>query len=279
MKEKPGKINIWQKYTIQWTFATEIYGSFPASREILTPYVQKKIKDGAITPTDIKLTETGRIDVRRETMSIEEIQELKLKEALETLPEEEQEQTEIEKRTLVFRRIEGHFAVHGGTIRSHLKECARLLASLVLPKRVEGLRSLNVRATNGLYIAEDWIPLLRDGQPIREPELQREFFVRATNPRTGAPLSSIKLCEGLRPNITLSFTLLNLGNTVSEQELDAIMSYGGIHGYGQERSRGYGRYLFEVAQQGDAIVLPVTEQKPTLEKLPKKSATTAKTAA
>jgi hypothetical protein len=269
-KAQPAQINIWQEYQVTFHFTTPIFGSFPASTEILQKFVAKSLKDGRIHPIDIKLTEEGRIDIRRESMSIEELADLKLQEAIDTLPPEQMEQEEIEKRTLIFRRIDGFCAVHGGTIRSHFKECARTLASLLLPKNEKGsgMRSLNIRATNGIYINEDWVFLTRDGRRIREPNSIEEFFVHTINPRTGQPMSSIKSVEALDTGIDMTFTLKNLGDIVSMQEMEAIFMYGATHGYGQERSRGYGRYVFEIERVGDVIVLP--EQKKTLEKLPQK---------
>lgn len=269
-KAQPAQINIWQEYQVTFLFTTPIFGSFPASTEILQAFVAKGIKDKRIRPVDIALTDTGRVDIRREAMPIEELADLKLNEGIDTLPPEQQQQAEIEKRTLIFRRIDGKCAVHGGTIRAHLKECARTLTSLVLPKNEKGsgLRSLNIRATNGIYINEDWIFLMRDGKPITAPDYIEEFFVHVTHPLTGQPMNSIKSVEGLKEGIHMTFTLKNLGDIVSRQEMDAIFAYGGTHGYGQERSRGYGRYLFEIERVGDVIVLP--EKKKTLEKLPTK---------
>lgn len=247
---KTSTVGVWQDKRIWWDFTTNVYGGFPASASVLRPFIDKKIADGKIRAprTSIELGADGRVEMRSETPSIEALHEMRLQEALETVPEAEEL---IEERTLVFRRLEGALAFWGGSLRSHIKECARTLSSLLLPKKEKGSggpSSLAVRATNGLYVAEDWIALLRGDQRMAAPEGIEEFMVHVRDPRTGAPMSSIKHCEFVSSPCSFVFTLKVLGGIVTDQELDMIFSYGAVHGFGQERSRGMGRYLFTIEQ-------------------------------
>lgn len=238
------KINVWKDYRVTWNFETDVFGSFPASEDVMGAFINKKMKDRKITPTKISLMENGVVEVRREGMSLDDLYAEKIQEGMASLPTEE---GMIEERTLVFRRHEGKLAFQGGTVRAHIKDISRVLSSLVLTRVDGGPKSLNVRATNGLYVAEEWVYLQKDGRSLTEPEFKEQFFVHVTNPRTGAPMSSIKECEGVRAKgASLSFTLKVLGGIVTDEELDAIFTYGGIHGYGQERSRGMGKYLFTI---------------------------------
>lgn len=242
---KAKTVGIWKDHIIRWDFITTVYGGFPAAESVLRPFIQKRIDDGKIKGVNstIQLTPEGRIELRKEGLSMEELHEAKLAEAMETLPEVEEL---IEERSLVFQRLAGRLVFWGGNFRSHLKECARTLSSLVLPKKVEGAKSLAVRATNGLYVADAWVHLSRDGETMRKADGIQEFMVHVNHPRTGAPMSSIKHCEYVAPSCSLMFTLKVLGGIVTDQELEMILEYGAVHGFGQERSRGMGRYLFTI---------------------------------
>ena len=259
-------MNIWQDYLVCWEFKTPIFGNWPASPDVLARFVETRVKQGRIKPVQTILTEDkGRVDVIRQGLSIQQMQDSKIAEAIESLPEQDQEEEETAQRTLVFRMHEGCLAVQGGSIRAHLKNAARNLSSLALPKNVEGSRSLAVRSVEGLYVAEDWIQLLRNGEPLTEPDSTEEFFVHVNHPRTGAPMSSLKSCQSLEPGVQLAFTLRNFANIVTPEELSIIMQYGGTHGYGQERSRGFGRYVFGFEKMEQGVVLPAYKIKKTKE--------------
>lgn len=251
---KKGPIKVWYDYQINFSFVTDVYGSFPAAPSVLDPFIDKKIKDGKISDSRVVLTDKGCVELRNESMTIEQLHAAKLAEALETLPDAE---TMVEQRTLVFRRWNNALAFPGGNIRAHLKECARTLASLVLPKKVEGQRSLTQRATNGLYVRDTWVTLTRDGEAIREPEMTDEFLVHVIDPRTGIPRNSIKQCEGVKAPVEMSCTVAILGDIITTEELDLILQYGGMHAFGQERSRGMGRYTYTVTNLSEEPA-PVT---------------------
>lgn len=249
--DKKQQVSIWQNYTVRWEFVTTVYGSFPASESVLPAFIAKKIKDGKIraAETSIKLTPEGRMEVRAEVPSIEELHERKLEQATEMLPAEEEL---MEERTLIFRRINGVPSLPGGSIRSHIKDCSRVLSTMIMPKKEKGEKgpsSLAVRATNGLYVAEDWLTLTRDGTTVTEPDGVDEFMVHVRDMR-GVPMSSIKHCEKIEAPVSLAFTLKVLSGVVTEQELEMIFSYASVHGFGQERSRGMGRYSYTLEEQG-----------------------------
>lgn len=255
MAKPSALVSIWQNYTVTWEFCTPVYGSFPASESVLPAFIAKKIKDGKIraAETEIQLTEHGRVELRAKVPSIEDLHARKVEQATEMLPDEEEL---IEERSLIFRRINGVPAVPGGSVRSHLKDCARVLSTMIMPKKEKddkGFKSLSVRATNGLYVAEDWITLTRDGKVVKEPDGIDEFMVHVRD-RQGVPMSSIKHCEKIEPPVSLQFTLKVLSGVVTEQELSMIFDYAAVHGFGQERSRGMGRYTVTLAEQGKRAV-------------------------
>lgn len=248
------QMQCWSRYKITWIFQTTLFGSLPASEEVLIKWVQQQIKRGRLRPA--------------EGESIEERRDRAVREVAELLPTEEEL---LEERTLAFKRapwmeILGGtspwrwggqngdarvISLWGGNIRSHLKECARTLSSLIMP-RATGVKSLAVRFLNGVYVAENWVPVMRDGEFFSIGDTAEEFSVHAIDPRTGARLNSLKSVEGILSPSQVVYTLRimnKLGEKVqplvTEEELGLVMEYGGTHGYGQERGRGYGRYTFE----------------------------------
>lgn len=248
-------VSLWSKYKVIWTFHTPIFGSMPASEDVLVKWVEQQIKRGRLRPS--------------EGESIEELRDRAIREAAELLPTEKEL---LEERTLVFERPSWEeissgphpwawasrnsdnkvIAFFGGNIRSHLKECARTLSSLVMAK-AEGVKSLSVRFLNGTYVAEDWVPVIKEGRFLTLGNMGKPFSVHAIDFRTGVRLNSLKKCEGISPPSQVVYTLKIMNKIggkevrpiVTEEELGLVMEYGGTHGYGQERGRGYGRYTFE----------------------------------
>lgn len=246
---------LWSRYKVTWTFHTPIFGSMPANDDVLAKWIGQKIKSGGLRPS--------------EGESLEELRDRAIKEAAELLPTEKEL---LEERTLVFERpsweeiLNGPspwswakrnsnakvIAFFGGNIRSHLKECARTLSSLIMAK-AEGAKSLSVRFLNGTYVAEDWVPVIRNGQFFAQGDIAQQFSVHIIDYRTGMRLNSLKKCEGISPPSQVVYTLKIMNKIggkearpiVTEEELGLVMEYGGTHGYGQERGRGYGRYTFE----------------------------------
>lgn len=246
MAQKYASVSVWEDIPITLKFSVPLYGSLPVEESKVAAFVEQKIHKGKLEPTRLELTDEGVVKIFREGVSLEELHEEKVRQVLGEKPFIPDK--EIEKRSLTFMRRGGKIVVFGGTLRSHLKDGSRVLSSLVLPRKVEGQRSLAVRATAGLYVREEWIPVLRDGKPQKEGDMWTEFFLHLTNPATGAPMSSLKRVEGFHAGVTISFTLAVLAGVVTMQELEMILVYGGLHGYGQERSRGMGRYEFTIGE-------------------------------
>lgn len=241
--------NLWLDYKVEFNFTTAIFGSFPGAESVLRSFVEQKIEKGKL-----KLKDGEGI-------------KKKISEARKTLPSGKEME---DQRTLVFRRIprewfgnnsyllkekkaNSFLGVHGGSIRSHIKDCARALSQNFMPTaKGTGEKSLGVRATHGLYVQDNWVPIVKNGKPLSTFEFYEEFSIHTTDFRTGQPIDSLKRCEGVRNPVSLSFILKTLGSAngesslISREELAVIFEYGGIHGYGQERSRGYGRYVYEI---------------------------------
>lgn len=219
-KQKP----FWQRYQVRMDFLTSLCASIPANPELVQAWLDAR--KPAVRPPQ------GR--------SIDEIQE----EVLSTLVAEE---PETPKSLLIFQRVNGHLAVRAGTLRAHIKDCARQISVYYVGK-IAGEKAFSSRVINTVYPDETqyWIPILdAEGKPFPNPPSDREewpvWYGRRDKPVhtwQGNALKTIEFIEGAH----LEFTLKILGGQVSEKDLNTIFEYGGVHGYAGERGDGEGRY-------------------------------------
>jgi len=226
------KIEMWTVYDVVWTFITKLCASVPANPNVRDAWIKARMaKDRPLT---------GK--------TIQEIQE----EVVSTLadrPEEDLEQASL----LVFQEINKGLVLRADTIRAHLKDCAKVLSYQYIEK-LQGHKSLAVLVKNGVYPdpSQYWIPVLQpEGKPVTEADGRLERFVHTTNPKTGAPINAIKCFEWIQP-ACIKFQLRVLGGCVQQEDLETLMEYGGVHGYGGERSAGEGKYLFTLKQTKEA---------------------------
>lgn len=222
--------SIWTMYRVRWEFLTRLCGSVPADPELIKPWIEARKPD------------RKSADAR----TIHEINE----EVLASLDEEARDD---DYSMLVFQRHEGRLVMRYGTVRAHIKDCARVLSAQYVG-RVKGERAFSTRVINGVYLDEHeyWLPILRpDGTAVTESDGFLDKAVHVRGPR-GEPLNALKRIEYVDPPSVLEFTLKVLGQSVKEPDLRTIMEYGGVHGYAGERSDGEGRYGFSIERVGAA---------------------------
>lgn len=222
---------LFTKYDVSFDFWTSLCGSVPANPDLVGAWLQAR--KPSVRPPQ------GR--------SIDEIQE----EIFSTIAVGEEE-LETTKSLLVFQRVDETFAqrpngnanilaVRASTLKSHIKDCARQISSYYVGK-IKGERSFAVRVINCVYpdVSQYWIPLLDDeGNYIREASGRRDKPVHTWQ---GNSLKTFEFVD----NAHLKFRLLVLGGKVSQNDLETIFGYGGVHGYAGERSDGEGRYSFTI---------------------------------
>lgn len=213
--------NIWTSYKVTWLFLTKLCASVPANPEIVE--IWTKARRPKVRPPG------GR--------SIAEINE----EVVSTLIEGEEEP---EYSMLVFQRKDGQLVVRAGTVKAHMKDCARVLSTQYIG-RVEGEKAFSTKIINGVYPdpIEYWLPIKRvDGSPLLQADGTHDKPVHAKGPR-GIQINALKTFEYVE-GARLDFTLMVLGKSVKEDDLHYLFSYGGVHGYAGERSDGEGKYSY-----------------------------------
>jgi hypothetical protein len=219
---------MWTRYEVRWEFMTDLCASVPANPDMLRKWLEAR--KPSVRPPDAK--------------SIEDI----AAEVAETILEPDEEAPSL----LVFQRINGGLVMRASTIRAHIKDCASVLSSLYVGK-IEREKSFSVKVKNAVYWPPDkyWIPILtQDGQPVTEASGVLERAIHVNTPM--GQRSAIKHFEFVSDAVMV-FPLLVMTQpsgkgVVSEADLKTIMTYGGVHGYGGERSLDGGRYVFTISQ-------------------------------
>jgi len=227
---KPGKV-LWTEYRVIWRFLTRVYASVPADPEMVDRWL--KARQPRVKPAGAR--------------SVEEINE----EVLASVERGEGEPDQTYSM-LVFQRHSGNLVMRYGTVRAHIKECARTLSSLFIGK-IEGERSFSVRVLAGVYPdpTEYWLPITReDGALIREADGAHDKAVHVWTPK--GPIAALKRIEYVNPPSQLAFRLRVMTDTISEHDLELIFEYGGVHVYAGERGDGEGRYEFSIERPGVA---------------------------
>lgn len=222
--KKTASESIWTQYRVRWEFLTRLCGSVPADPEMVKAWIDAR--QPRVKPAGAK--------------SIQQINE----EVIESLGQPE----ESEFSVLQFQRNDGALVMRYGTIRAHIKDCARVLSAQYVG-RIQGERAFSTRVINGVYLDERtyWVPILRpNGKPVNKADGFMDKAVHVRGPR-GEPLNALKRIEYIEPPTVIEFTLKVLGTSVTESDLHTIMEYGGVHGYAGERSDGEGRYTFEIS--------------------------------
>ncbi len=213
---------LWTHYRVIWTFLTRICASVPADPQMVQKWLDAR--EARVKPAG--------------ALSIEEINE----EVLASIERGEGEPDQTFSM-LVFQRHEGRLVQRAGTIRAHLKDCARVLSAQFIG-RIQGERAFSTRVINGVYLdpAVYWVPIQRmDGASITAADGAFDKAIHVRGPR-GEPMSALKRFEYIEPPSQMSFSLKVLGRSVSETDLHHLFMYGGTHGYAGERSDGEGRY-------------------------------------
>lgn len=216
----PEEKQLFTKYDVTLDFLTSVCGSVPANPDLVEAWLSAR--KPSVRPPQ------GR--------SIDEIQE----EVFSTLAVgEEEPEVQASKSLLVFQRDAGSLVVRASTVKAHIKDCARQISSYYVGK-IKGEKSFAVRVTNCVYPDPKnyWLPLTNsDGGYLLDVTGRRDKPVHTWQ---GNSLKTFEFVEGAH----LKVRLLVLGGKVSRHDLETIFTYGGIHGYGGERSDGEGRYTF-----------------------------------
>ena len=216
--------HLWTDYRVRWEFLTRLCSSVPADPEIVNKWLEAR--QPRVKPAG--------------ALSIAEINE-------EVLASIERGEGEADQQfsMLVFQRDQGRLVMRAGTIKAHIKDCARVLSAQFIGK-IQGERAFSTRVTNGVYpdATRYWVPILRpNGESVTDADGAYDKPIHVRGPM-GQPMNALKRFEFVDPPSVLEFTIKVLGRSVSEIDLHHLFTYGGTHGYAGERGDGEGRYTY-----------------------------------
>jgi len=154
----------------------------------------------------------------------------------------EGEEEEMKYGWATFPRNEEGLYYEGRCARGHLKDCASQVKDAIKPE----IKALKAKVANKVYVMTDIIPLLVNGVQVSEIAGTEQRFIQVMTRR--GPRSTIKFIDYLeKPTLTFQLNVLDDG-IITPEILDAIFEYGAVHGIGQERSTGFGRYTFALTK-------------------------------
>lgn len=218
---------MWKNLEVRFKFENKLCGSVPLDPKMIEPWLSARMPN--TKPNGAR----GIEDIAKEVMT-------------STMVEEENKEI-TDRITLGFQKFGDGLVMRGGTIKAHLKDCSRIVTSMITGK-VKGERSLSQRVVNCVNVSEYWIPLLKDGNPIKEADNVFEKAVHVMTmlgPRNA--LKRILYIEKPEMKFNLMVALTKDGKpVVSLEELTSVFEYGSMHGYAGERGDGEGRYGFVI---------------------------------
>lgn len=169
------------------------------------------------------------------------------------LPEEMPEDDFDSRGMTVFLRDnKGSLCLGNHAIKGFFK------GALTTLKEQVGMAAVKTKVDKLLFIAPDFVPILDGhGEPQKEPDDHKERPLRAETAM--GPRETIVSSEMVIPpwQVEFSVTVVENKGTRASRALDfevveAALEYGKLHGLGQWRNGGYGRFTWERIDGGDA---------------------------
>ena len=259
---------MWARHVVRMDFVTKLCASVPGESEMVKKWLESR--QPRVRPA--------------QSRSLDEIQ-VEVLETIAAGKSEGPggEDDDAEFVPLIFQRLNGALMVRLATIvRGHLKDCAYQVQTY-LAGAVEGEKSFSVRFKNAMYFppvdplitmfrGTPFVPILReDGTPVTEPDGIHEkpvHFVTRQGPRSALKAFEFVLDARIDyplyvlrqpprvvrqkekgPDGKVRYVPVPQAGklVVSEEDIKQVLLYGGVHGYGGERSDDGGRYAFIIA--------------------------------
>jgi len=211
---------MWEKYEVELRMTGYFAASLPRTREEIEKMLEHRMP--AKPPEDF--------------IPLDEL----VDEVVEKVSATEEAEEEMKYGWATFCRDEAGLYYEGRCVRGHIKDCANQVKNAIKPE----VRALKAKVANKVYVMTDVIPLVVDGVQAKEIAGTAQRFVQVMTMK--GPRSTIKFVDYLeKPALTFHLNVLDDG-IITDDILNALFEYGSVHGMGQERSQGWGRYTFTV---------------------------------
>lgn len=213
----------WRIFHVSFRGFTSLCGSVPADPEIVKAWLDAR-KPRVRAP---------------DSKSLEEINEEVLASLGDPLDE-------ASCNILGFQHHLGWCSMRAGTIKAHLKDCARRLSARV--GKIQGESAFSTKVINYVYPdpAQYWIPVRRpDGEPVTKHDGERD---KPISTRYGTALKRFEYIDPWRLDFRLQVLTTSGIPAVSREDLEKLLLYGGVHGYAGERGDGEGKYSATITE-------------------------------
>lgn len=211
---------MWKKYEVELRMEDRFAASLPKTKEEIQTMLENRM------PSKPPENFTPIAELTKEVA-----------EKVAAPVEGEEEEEELKFGWATFPKNDEGLYYEGRCIRGHLKDCANQIKDAIKPE----VRALKAKVANKVYVMTKIIPL-----GAKEIAGTQQRFVQVMT-RQG-PRSTIKYVDYLeKPTLKFQLKVLDDG-IISEEILNSIFEYGAIHGLGQERSQGWGRYTYEIKE-------------------------------
>jgi len=211
---------MWKKYEVEQQMTGRFAAALPKAKEAIEQMLEHRM------PATLPENFTPIAELTEEVA-----------EKVGAPAEGEEEEEELKYGWATFPRNEEGLYYEGRCIRGHIKDCANQVKDAIEPP----VKALKAKVANKVYVMTDVIPL-----GAKEIGGTEQRFVQVMTPK--GPRSTIKYVDYLeKPTLKFRLNVLDDG-IITREILDAIFEYGSVHGLGQERSQGWGRYTFIITE-------------------------------
>ncbi len=242
---------MWTKLELEMIFETPLCGGVPRQDDLVQKWVELR------QPTEAaqrQASEQGIGPDNRKPQALTAVAEERVA-TIDPLPEPRDEG--MDKVWVGFSRNDAGLFVRGASIRAHLKDCASVVGQELkgIGKKtlfgLQEIRNFRSKVVNRLYVLEDQVNLeTHDGDGKWRPAIEVTGHRDATmNVMTAmGPRTCLKRVDMVTP-CRLRCTLQMLGGKeVNRDVLVALLQYGRVHGFNQDRSLGFGRYSYTLGE-------------------------------
>lgn len=236
-KEKTKTKPLWKEYNV----TLQMTGLFAASLPRTLEQIQKMLENRtpANPPPNYVPIEQLAQQVLGRVVLKPDVSLAEAEEGDEELTSEEKEKLKFGWAT--FCQNDEGFYYEGRCIRGHLKDCANQVRNFFRNPKTGTPVPLKAWVANKVYVMTEIIPL-----GVKEFSGTQQRFVQVMTNQ--GPRSTIKFIDYLeKPKLTFLLKVLNDG-VITPEILDTIFNYGSVHGMGQERSQGWGRYTYIIKE-------------------------------
>lgn len=207
---------MWKKYEVELQMTGRFAASLPRTKEEIQKMLENRMP---LHPPADYIPVDELVDVVAEKVGAVAVEE----------------EEEFKYGWATFPRNGAGLYYEGRCVRGHIKDCANQIKDFL------EVKALKAKVANKVYVMTDVIPL-----SATEPAGTEQRFVQVMT-RLG-PRSTIKYVDYLeKPTLKFQLNVLDDG-IITGDILDAIFEYGAVHGLGQERSQGWGRYTFTISE-------------------------------